>query len=151
MKIALTLVPKESSIHHFACSGLIAEHEMLAINQLIGTMTLMEQKNGLPFEIFQCHLTEVELRIIFPLLRAFPFICPYSTLYAALYKGGVTEQTNEEAAEHLRTAQEEECWEQEIRSIRGGISRARLKLRPIGISIASVASKGYLLMPIDTI
>ncbi|MBO0792593.1 MAG: hypothetical protein J2P36_16820, partial [Ktedonobacteraceae bacterium] len=76
----------------------------------------------------------------------FPYYCPYEVMYASFYNGKVSDKVVERCRRRLLEAQEEGIWDQEMRPVRGALSRARLKLRPFGIDISSILSTGYILM-----
>ena len=51
-----------------------------------------------------------------------------------------------QAREHVHEALEEGVWDQELRPLRNVMSRARFKLRHLGLDAVSLVETGYLLM-----
>ena len=95
--------------------------------------------------MMQQQFTAGEMSVLMPLLEAFPYYCPYEVLLASFQYGNVTEATDERCRQHLQEAQEEGIWDQEMRPMRNVLSRARLKLRSLGIEISTILETGYIL------
>jgi hypothetical protein len=105
----------------------------------------MAIEEGMPRYIAGGMITVTELRVVLPLFEAFPHYCPHEVLYASFSSGKITEKSVDAARRHLQEAQENDLWDQEIRSVRNGISRVRLKLHPLGLDITALLSHGDIL------
>lgn len=133
-------------ILHFSLQGVLPSGHLLAVNQLLGTLSYIVNEDHHPRLIMQQQFTAGEMSVLMPLLEAYPYYCPYDTLLASFQYGNVTEATVERCREHLQEAQEEGIWDQEMRPMRNVLSRARLKLRTFGIEISTIVETGYMLM-----
>ena len=85
------------------------------------------------------------MNVLLPLLDSFPFYSPYEVLFAHFYSDDVTEHVITRTRKQLQKAQEEGTWDTEMRSVRTTLSRARLKLRMLGLNISSILETGYIL------
>jgi hypothetical protein len=90
--------------------------------------------------------TTSEMNLVLPLLHSYPHYCPYEVLLASFNYSKLSEALIEKARKHLHAALEEGIWDQEMRPVRNVLSRARLKLRNLGIDIVSILETGYVLM-----
>lgn len=133
-------------ILHFSLQGVLPSGHLLAVNPLLGTLSYIVNEDHHPRLIMQQQFTAGEMSVLMPLLEAYPYYCPYETLLASFQYGNVTEATIERCHEHLREAQEEGIWDQEMRPMRNVLSRTRLKLRTFGIEISTIVETGYILM-----
>ena len=133
-------------ILHFSLQGVLPPGHMLAVNPLLGTLSYIVNDDNHPRLMMQQQFTAGEMSVLMPLLEAFPYYCPYEVLLASFQYGNVTEATVERCRQHLQEAQEEGIWDQEMRPMRNVLSRARLKLRSLGIEISTIVETGYILM-----
>ena len=136
----------KEDILHFSLQSALPPGHTLALNTAFGTLSYMTCDGDLPRLIMQEQFTSTEMAVLMPLLEMFPYYCPYEVMYASFYKGNTAEKTVLRARHRLQEAQETGVWDQEIRPLRGALSRARLKLRPFGIDISSILATGYILM-----
>ena len=58
----------------------------------------------------------------------------------------ITEATIERSRVRLQEAQDEGLWDYTMRPVRNVLSRTRLKMRSVGVEIASILETGYVLM-----
>lgn len=130
---------------HFLLSGALPVGHTLVINRKLGTLSHIAAKDEHIRLLGEQQFTASEMHILLPLLQSFPFYTPYEVLFAHFYHDTVTESIIARARKHLEEAQEEGVWDQEMRSIRTTLSRTRLKLRVLGLSISSILETGYLL------
>jgi hypothetical protein len=133
-------------IRHFTFPDVLPTGHVIAVHLEHGIVTLMIQENGLPRAIGEVGLTASELQSILPIFEAFPHYCPFEVLYARYYHRSATDERIAECREYLQEARESGQWDVTFRSLRDNISRARLKLRTIGIDIGSLLSRGYILI-----
>lgn len=130
---------------HFTLSDVLPSGHVLIMNRNLGVLSLIMAKDEHIRVLGEQQFTTSELNIVLPLLDAFPYYCPYEVLYAHFYSNDVTEHTVSVARAHLQVAQEEGTWELEMRALRTTLSRARLKLRMLGLNISSLLETGYIL------
>lgn len=140
------LKEERDHILHFSLQGALQEGHSLALNTNFGTFSYMACEDNQPRLLMQEQFTSTEMSVLLPLLDMFPYYCPYEVMYASFYNGKVTEKAVDRCRRRLIEAQAEGIWDQEMRPVRGALSRARLKLRPFGIDISSILATGYILM-----
>jgi hypothetical protein len=133
-------------IRHYSLDELLAPGQTLALNVLLGTLSLIANDTPAPRMIAEQQFTASELSILIPLLNAYPHYCPYEVLLASFDHRIVTEATVERCRRRLQEAQLEGVWDQEMRPVRNVLSRTRLKMRYFGIEITSILETGYVLM-----
>ncbi len=139
--------PEEEIVHFIPQDLLLAGH-VLALNMPLGTVSLIAPHPGQPYPLLagEQQFTASEMSLVLPLLQSYPHYCPYEVLLAGFNYGKVTEKGIEKARQHLHAALEEGIWDQEMRPVRNVLSRARLKLRALGIDAVSILETGYVLM-----
>ena len=137
---------EETDILHFRLKDLLPEGHSLAVHPAHGTVSLLSCAEGLPHMLIQQQFTTQELMVLFPLLDAFPYYCPYDVLLAAHSMGYVNERSIAQAKKRLLAAKAVGQWDQEMRAVRNSLSRARLKMRHFGIAIPSIEETGYILL-----
>ena len=130
---------------HFSLADALPAGHVLVINRNLGVLSLIMAKDEHICMLDEQQFTSSEMNIVLPLLDAFPYYTPYEVLYAHFYSNAVTEHTVSVARTHLQEAQEEGTWELEMRALRTTLSRARLKLRMLGLNISSILETGYVL------
>lgn len=130
---------------HFSLLDSLPAGHTLVINRTLGTLSCIAVEGDRARLLGQQQFTASELSILLPLLESFPYYCPYEELFAHFYHNTVTEQTIARTREHLQQAYEEGSWDQEMRSVRNMLSRARLKARTLGLDVASILETGYIL------
>ncbi|MBE3558573.1 MAG: hypothetical protein IMW89_05025 [Ktedonobacteraceae bacterium] len=140
---------ERDTILHFSLQGALPEGHVLALNTIFGTLSYIACEDNQPRLLMQEQFTGTEMSVVLPMLEMFPYYCPYEVMYASFFNGRVTEKIVERCRRRLQEAQEEGVWDQEMRPVRGALSRARLKLRPFGIDVSSILATGYILMISD--
>lgn len=136
---------EQERILHFSLSGGL-EDKVLALHLDLGSLSLIGRQDGYPVLLAQQMLTAGELPVTLALLETFPDYCPNEAAYAAYTRGNTAESTVKRAKAHLDRAEAEGIWEGEMRGVRGTISRLRVKLAVLGISVRSISGTGYLLL-----
>ncbi len=152
--IANLLKQEKEDILHFSLQSALPPGHTLALNTTFGTLAYLVSEGDTPRLLLQEQFTSTEMSVLMPLLEMFPYYCPYEVMYASFYNGNTAEKTVNRCRERLQEALEADVWDQEIRPIRGALSRARLKLRRFGIDISSILATGYILMlgePLESI
>jgi hypothetical protein len=133
-------------IRHFSMEELLPPGQTLALNVLLGTLSLIANGSPYPRMVAEQQFTASELSLLVPLLNSHPHYCPYEVLLASFNHRIVTETTVERCRKRLHESQLEGIWDQEMRPVRNVLSRTRLKMRSFGIEIASILETGYVLM-----
>lgn len=138
----------DEDILHYTLDGLLPDGHTLAMNVLLGTLSLIANDAALPYPrmVAEQQFTLSELSLLLPLLNSHPHYCPYEVLLSSFNHRMITEATIERCRKRLHEAQEEGVWDQEMRPVRNVLSRTRLKMRSFGIEIASILETGYVLM-----
>ena len=120
---------------HLSLSGLLLPHQKLVINPSIRTATLFsDTPEGQAHIVAQQQFSPNGMRVLIPLLTAYPTYCPYETLLAALFS-----LTLDEARRQLR-----EFRVSALRSIRRAVGSLVSGLHAFGLRVRSVRSTGYL-------
>lgn len=133
-------------IKHYFLDELLPPGQSLALNILLGTLSLIANDTPYPRMVAEQQFTSSELALLVPLLNSHPHYCPYEVLLASFNHRIVTEATVERCRKRLYEAQLEGIWDQEMRPVRNVLSRTRLKMRSFSIEIASILETGYVLM-----
>ena len=133
-------------ILHFSLQGLLPPEHTLVLNTTLGTLSDILVRQDQPQMVAQQQFANSEISVLMPLLEAYPYFCPYETLYASFTYGKVTESTIERCRQHLQEAQAEGVWDQEMRAMRNVLSRTRFKTRAFGIEISAILETGYILI-----
>ena len=140
--------PADDEILHFTLDNLLPDSHTLALNLILGTLSLIanSRDNPYPLLLAEQQFTTSEMCVLIPLLKHYPHYCPYEVLLASFYNGNTNERTVERSRHRLYEAQLEGIWDQEMRPVRNVLSRARLKIRSFNIEISSILETGYVLM-----
>ena len=138
----------DEEILHYTMDELLPAGHTLAMNVLLGTLSLIANDSNLPYPrmVAEQQFTMSELSLLLPLLNSHPHYCPYEVLLASFNHRMITEATIERSRKRLQEAQDEGVWDQEMRPVRNVLSRTRLKMRSFGVEIASILETGYVLM-----
>ncbi len=138
----------DEEILHYTLEELLPAGHTLAMNILLGTLSLIANNSNLPYPrlVAEQQFTMSELSLLLPLLNSHPHYCPYEVLLASFNHRMITETTIERSRKRLQEAQEEGVWDQEMRPVRNVLSRTRIKMRSFGVEIASILETGYVLM-----
>ena len=144
MKLAV-MQQAQQEILHFSLIDLLEPGQSLALNPMLGTLTHLICKNGRPFVLVEEQFTTTELYVLFPLLEAYPYYCPYEMILASFEEGRVTEEHLRRCRDRLCEAQQDGSWDGIMRPVRSVLSRTRIKVRSFGVLIASINETGYLL------
>jgi DNA-binding response OmpR family regulator len=136
---------EKTMILHFSLEGILDPQSVLAVDKTNGIIAVLASRKGRSFLEASAHLTDNEIRILLPLLEAYPYYCPYEMLLASLLSGETTEHDIAHARERLEDALAEGTWDIEMRPVRNLLSRARIKFRELGVDIHSIIETGYIL------
>ncbi len=121
---------------HLPLAGLLPDNQKLVINPTARTVVLFAQTSPGEVDIVTVQqFSPNGMRVLIPLLKAYPNYCPYETLLAALFSLSL-----EEARRQLR-----EMRKIVLRSIRRAIGSLATGLRAFGLRVRSVRDTGYLI------
>jgi hypothetical protein len=147
-------------ILHRLLPGLLPDGYRLAVHRRLGIVTVMtceEQEAGtgtLAHLTHQQSFTPTELSLLLSLIEAYPDYCPNEVLLAHYTFGQWRPLTTEEIAaarKRLRKAEQAGTAEDLLRPLRNLLSRTRLKLHSVGLTITSLLETGYQLMPLERV
>ena len=123
------------SLLHLPLAGLLPDNQKLVINPSARTAILFAQTSPGEADVVTVQqFSPNGMRVLIPLLQAYPNYCPYETLLVALFS-----LTLDEARRQLR-----EIREIALRSVRRAIGSLATGLRAFGLRVRSVRSTGYL-------
>ena len=110
-------------------TGLLPATQQLVVNPRARTAILLEQAaSGEAIILTEQQFSPNGMRVLIPLLRAYPNYCPYEALLAALFS-----LTVDEARHQLR-----EIKEVALRSVRRAVGSLATRLRAFGLRVQSV-------------
>ena len=116
--------------------GLLPANQTLVLNLSIRTAILLASSpEGEAQALSQQRFTPNGMRILLPLLEAYPRYCPYDVLVASLFS-----LTPEQARKLLQ-----DSWEVAMRPVRRAISGIMDGLHALGLSVRSLRKAGYVL------
>ena len=148
-RLRAILTPDEH-LQVFVLESLFPPPHAFVLNNALHTLLHLSMQPGTPHPVLlsEQQFTEQELNLVLPLLTNYPEYAPMEELYASYCYGfdGLSEQRIDQARDHLHEALEEGVWDQELRALRNVLSRARFKLRHLGLDAVSLLETGYLLI-----
>jgi hypothetical protein len=128
----------ETKIVHFAFQDLLPPGQTLVLSLGTRTLSLLQEGRMVMDQQFSVN----ELRLLEPILQAFPHYCPYEVLLAHLSAMPVTPNTVARCRQRLLEAQGNGRWQQELRPVRRALSSLRGKLHRFGLEISNVRERG---------
>ena len=127
--------PREGLLH-FPLEGLLPANQTLVFNLSMRSATLFSASpDGEAQMLSQQRFTPNGMRVLLPLLKAYPRFCTYDVLVASLLS-----LTLEQAHQMLH-----ESWEVAMRPVRRAISGIMDGLHALGLSVRSLRKAGYVL------
>lgn len=127
--------PQEALLH-LPLDGLLPVNQTLVLNLSMRTAILLTSSPGGEAQVLsQQRFTPNGVRVLVPLLQAYPQHCSYEVLIASL-----SSFTLAEARQQLR-----DSWEMAMRPVRRAIGGLMAVLRALGLHVRSVRGAGYLL------
>ncbi len=116
--------------------GLIPENQILVLNLDLRTATLFyNAPEGNQTIVEQQHFSPNGMRVLVPLLRAYPKYCLHEVLFASLFSLPPEEAYRQMREMHALT----------IRSVRRAIASLPSRLRAFGWQVRSIRGAGYLI------
>ena len=120
----------------FPLAGLLPANQTLVLNLSMRTATLFSASpDGEAQVLSQQRFRPNGMRVLLPLLKAYPGFCTYDVLVASLLS-----LTLDQARQVLR-----DSWEVAMRPVRRAISGMMDGLRSLGLSVRSLRKAGYVL------
>ena len=118
---------------HFTLEGLLPANQTLVVNPATRTATLFSYpSDSKPQIIAQHHFSPNGMRVLVPLLQAYPHYCPYEVLLASLSSLSLDDARR----------QMQDMWEIAIRPVRRAINSLKAGLRDFGFQVRSISSYG---------
>jgi hypothetical protein len=120
----------------FPLQGLLPANQTLVLNLSMRSATLLfASPDGEAQVLSQQRFRPNGMRVLLPLLEAYPSYCPYDALVASLLS-----LTLGQARQMLR-----DSWEVVMRPVRRAINSIMDGLRALGLSVRSLRKAGYVL------
>jgi hypothetical protein len=129
----------EIKISYFSLPGLLPGEQLLALN--LNTRTLSLLSHG-PQLIMEQQFSVNEIRVISPILEAFPHYSPYEVLLAHLSSEIVSATSIARWRQRLQEAQQQGSWRHELRPLRRALSSLRNKLHYFDLEITNIRERG---------
>ncbi len=130
--------PEEEEIH-LALPELLPANHTLVVNPVKRIVVLLyDEPDGGASSVKEQNISPSGIRILIPLLQAYPHSCPYEILLTHLYPMPV---------EAVRK-QLQEARETTMRPLRRAISTIRADLHPFGLKVTSLRNSAYTLQRI---
>jgi hypothetical protein len=127
---------QSQALLHLPLAGLLPLDQKLVINASIRTATLFSYTpDGEAQIVAQQQFSPNGMRVLLPLLQAYPRYCPYDVLAASLFSLSLSQ-----ARQLLH-----ESWEMAMRPVRRAISGIMDGLHALGLSVRSLRKAGYVL------
>jgi DNA-binding winged helix-turn-helix (wHTH) protein len=121
---------------HLTLEGLLPANQELVLNLVERTVILFfHAPDGKVTKVEEKRFSPNGMRVLVPLLQAYPKYCHHEVLFASLYSLPL-----EQAYQQMR-----EMHELTIRSVRRAISSLHARLRAFGWQVRSIHGVGYLI------
>ncbi len=128
----------DEGLLHFSLPGLLPDDSTLMVNPAKRTVILLYNEAGGRARVVTQQFSPNGMRILVPLLQAYPDYCPYDVLLTSLFPLSL-----EEGRKHLQ-----EGWAATIRPVRRAIGSVMAGLGVFGLKAYSVRGLGYVLQPL---
>lgn len=126
-------------ITHVRLAGLLPQHQILVLNRSMRTVSLLAEG---PTQLLEQRLSADELRLLLPILEAFPQYCPYEVLLSSLFTEMLTPASIHQSRRYLQEALARGTRQQELRPVRRALTSLRSKLRPFELEISTLRQLG---------
>ncbi len=128
----------DEGLLHFSLPRLLPDDSTLVVNPAMGTVILFSNEAGGRARIVTQQFSPNGIRVLVPLLQAYPDYCPYDVLLTSLFPLSL-----EEGRKHLQ-----EAWAATIRPVRRAIGSIMAGLEAFGLKPYSLRGLGYILKPL---
>ena len=126
----------QKALLHLTLEGLMPANQELVLNLALRTATLFyHTTDGEQTMVEQQHFSPNGMRVLVPLLQAYPKYCLHEVLFASLYSLPL-----DKAYQQMR-----EMRALTIRSVRRAVASLPTKLRAFGWQVRSIRCAGYLI------
>ncbi len=126
----------QEALLHLTLEGLIPANQELVLNLALRTATLLyNAPDGKPTMVEQQHFSPNGMRVLVPMLQAYPKYCLHEVLFASLFSLPL-----DEAYQQMR-----EMRALTIRSVRRAVASLPARLRAFGWQVRSIRGAGYLI------
>ncbi len=126
----------QEALLHLKLEGLLPANQELVVNPVLGTATVLSYAlDGKTEMVEQQHFSPNGMRVLVPLLQAYPKYCLHEVLFASLFSLPL-----DEAYQQMR-----EMRALTIRSIRRAVASLPARLRAFGWQVRSIRGAGYLI------
>jgi hypothetical protein len=128
-----------SAVKYYLLHGLLPEGQIFALHRELRTLSLLCEG---PLLLEQQQFSDSELRLLTPILDAYPYYCPYEVLLAHVSTRVVTVSVITECHQRLQVARLQGTLRQELKPVRRAISSLRAKLHSFNLEISIVREEG---------
>src|SRR5713101_7433523 len=126
----------QEELLHLTLEGLLPAKQELVLNLAVRTAThLYNAPDGKPAMVEQKRFSPNGMRVLVPLLQAYPKYCLHEVLFASLFSLPL-----DEAYQQMR-----EMRSLTIRSVRRAVASLPTRLRAFGWQVRSIRGAGYLI------
>lgn len=126
----------QEALLHLTLDGLLPANQELVLNLALRTVTLLyNAPDGKPAMVEQKRFSPNGMRVLVPLLQAYPKYCLHEVLLASLFSLPL-----DEAYQQMR-----EMRSLTIRSVRRAVASLPTRLRAFGWQVRSIRGTGYLI------
>jgi hypothetical protein len=126
----------QEALLHLKLEGLLPANQELVVNPVLGTATVLSYAlDGKTEMVEQQHFSPNGMRVLVPLLQAYPQMCPHEVLFAHLRSLSL-DQAHQQMQESRSLT---------IPSVYYAVSTLPVRLRAFGWEVGSVIGYGYLL------
>ena len=129
---------QDEGLLHFSFPGLLPDDSTLMVNSAKRTVILLYNEARGRARVVTQQFSPNGMRILVPLLQAYPDYCPYDVLLSSLFPLSL-----EEGRKHLQ-----EAWAATIRPVRRAIGSIMAGLAAFGLKVHSIRGLGYILKPL---
>ncbi len=129
----------QEALLHLKLEGLLPANQEFVVNPVLGTATLLSYAlDGKTEMVEQQHFSPNGMRVLAPLLQAYPQICLHEVLFANLFSLPLDQVYQ----------QMQEMRSLTIRSVHRAISTLPVRMRTFGWGVGSIRGEGYLVYPL---
>ena len=126
----------QEALLHLTLEGLLPAKHELVLNLALRTASLFSSAaDGKPTMVEQQHFSPNGMRVLVPLLQAYPKYCRHEVLFASLFSLPLDEAYQQMREMHALT----------IRSVRRAVASLPAGLRAFGWRVRSIRGSGYLI------
>lgn len=126
----------QEALLHLTLEGLLPANQELVLNLAERSVTLLSHaSDGKPAIVEQKRFSPNGMRVLVPLLQAYPKYCRHEVLFASLFSLPLDVAYEQMREMHALT----------IRSVRRAVASLPARLRAFGWQVSSIRGSGYLI------